>query len=531
MPSPYLRRAVQLFFILVFLVLFVTTTYRGGNEVHYPINVFFQIDPLAALGNILATKSFAGFVDFFLPSIIIVLATIVIGRFFCGWICPVGGVLDLLRPVLYGGRVKSKGAERGQWLKDTKFPKSLKYYLLIVILIPTLFSVNLTGLFDPLSIAIRSLTIVIYPLFSSTAFSIFNLLFQFDLPAVTPVTDATYAFLSKTVLPFGQGFFALSIFSLAVFLGIVIAERIRPRFWCRYLCPLGAVLSIFATFSFLKRTPTRLCKDCRECSDNCIMDAFSDYEEGGEFLKGECILTEDCVTYCEKGRAKNTVSLKSIWSNIGGGRSDIKRRYVITSAIAGLFIHPLLSVLPVRKLKKEGGITYLIRPPGAAEEAEFIERCIKCTECMMVCPTGGLQPDLAMGGIESIYSPVLVPRIGYCEYLCTLCGQVCPTDAIRELTVGEKRETVIGKAYIDTDRCLPWAYNVNCIVCEEHCPTEDKAIKYHDWKEGDEPSWDGSPLKKPYVIYDLCVGCGICENKCPVGGRAAIVVTSMKEEI
>ncbi|MBN1572933.1 MAG: 4Fe-4S binding protein [Deltaproteobacteria bacterium] len=529
MPSPYLRRAVQLFFILIFLTLFVATTYRGGNEVHYPINVFFQVDPLTAIGNILATKSFEGFVDFFLPSLIILLATIIIGRFFCGWVCPVGGVLDLLRPVVYGGKARARGAEGGLWLKNAKFPKSLKYYLLIIILIPTLFSVNLTGIFDPLSIAIRSLTIAIYPLFSSLSFSIFSWLFGFDLPVITPVTDATYGFLSRIILPFKQGFFALSIFSLAIFLGIIIAERIRPRFWCRYLCPLGAVLSIFATFSFLKRTPARLCKDCQDCSDNCIMDAFSEFEKGGDFLKGECILTEDCVTLCQKGRVENTLSLKSIRSR--GGRSDIRRRYVITSAIAGLFVQPLLSVSPVRKLKKEGGINFLIRPPGAMDEAEFIERCIKCTECMMVCPTGGLQPDIAMGGLESIYSPVLVPRIGYCEYLCTLCGQVCPTDAIRELKVDEKKETVIGKAYIDTDRCLPWAHNVNCIVCEEHCPTADKAIKYHKWKEGDEPSTDGSPLKKPYVIYDLCVGCGICENKCPIGGRSAIIVTSMKEEI
>jgi ferredoxin len=261
------------------------------------------------------------------------------------------------------------------------------------------------------------------------------------------------------------------------------------------------------------------------------MDAFSDTEAGGEFLKGECILTEDCVTYCEKNRAKNAISIKSIWSNIGRGRSDIRRRYVITSAIAGLIVPPLLSITPTRKLKKGTGINFLIRPPGAAEETEFIEKCIKCTECMMVCPTGGLQPDLAMGGLESIYSPVLVPRIGYCEYLCTLCGQVCPTDAIRELTIGEKRETVIGKAYIDTDRCLPWAHNINCMVCEEHCPTSDKAIKFNMGGENEISSRDGSPLKKPYVVYDLCVGCGICENKCPVGGRSAIIVTSMKDVI
>jgi Pyruvate/2-oxoacid:ferredoxin oxidoreductase delta subunit len=146
---------------------------------------------------------------------------------------------------------------------------------------------------------------------------------------------------------------------------------------------------------------------------------------------------------------------------------------------------------------------------------------------MMACPTGGLQPDLGRGGIEGLFSPILVPRVGYCEFHCTLCGQVCPTHAIKKLSIPEKVTTVIGKAYIDTSRCFPHAYGTNCAVCEEHCPVDGNAIQFHDTAE---MSLDGTPLRKPYVVYDRCVGCGICEFKCPVGGEAAIIVTSTDQE-
>ncbi len=188
-----------------------------------------------------------------------------------------------------------------------------------------------------------------------------------------------------------------------------------------------------------------------------------------------------------------------------------------------------MKIVPTDKLKGSVGVDALIRPPGARDEGRFLARCVKCSECMMVCPTGGLQPDLALGGVEGLYSPILVPRVGYCEYRCTLCGQVCPTQAIEELTVPEKLVTVIGKAYINTNRCLPYAYGVNCAVCQEHCPTADKAIVFKE--SPGERSLDGAVLKKPVIVYDLCVGCGICEFKCPVGGTAAVVVTSMKTEL
>jgi ferredoxin len=161
-------------------------------------------------------------------------------------------------------------------------------------------------------------------------------------------------------------------------------------------------------------------------------------------------------------------------------------------------------------------------------EKEFLRRCVKCGECMKVCLTNGLQPTLWEAGAEGIWSPMLVPRIGYCEYRCTLCGQVCPTGAIRRLSPEEKAGVRIGLAMIDPGRCLPYAHARSCIVCEEVCPTPKKAIWFETTAVKDR---DGRTLsvKQPHVDLSLCIGCGICEAKCPVLGRPAITVSSVGE--
>jgi ferredoxin len=142
---------------------------------------------------------------------------------------------------------------------------------------------------------------------------------------------------------------------------------------------------------------------------------------------------------------------------------------------------------------------------------------------MKICPTSGLQPALAEAGAEGIWTPVLMPRRGYCEYGCSACGEICPSDAIPTLTLEAKRTQVLGLARIDKDRCLPWAYDTPCIVCEEMCPIPEKAIRLEETiirdKEGNEIR-----LQRPRVMRDLCIGCGICEYRCPMGGEAAIRV-------
>ena len=176
----------------------------------------------------------------------------------------------------------------------------------------------------------------------------------------------------------------------------------------------------------------------------------------------------------------------------------------------------------------------LIRPPGSHPEEEFIGRCIRCGQCMRVCPNNALHPTLLESGIEGVWTPYLVARIGYCEPTCTLCGQVCPTGAIRELTLKQKvgdKDTPpdrIGTAFVDRGRCLPWAMATPCIVCEEWCPTSPKAVYLEETVAVDRRG-NQIKVKRPYVDPALCTGCGACEFACPVQDKRAIGITSVGE--
>ena len=186
----------------------------------------------------------------------------------------------------------------------------------------------------------------------------------------------------------------------------------------------------------------------------------------------------------------------------------------------------------------------VIRPPGSVDEKAFLERCIRCAECMKVCPNNALHPAFFEAGPEGLWTPILIPRLGYCEHSCVLCGQVCPTGAIQKITEEQKmgvgqKPISIGTAFYDQGRCLPWAMSTPCIVCEEFCPTSPKAIWVEEVdipkREPVAPAGEGQPpmttvhVQRPHVDPQLCIGCGACEKVCPVQDKPAVYVTSVGE--
>ncbi len=485
----------QLLFLALFLVLFVMTEYRGHDQISVAVNSFFRSDPLVLAGYLLAAKSWSRLL---LPAVVLVAATLLLGRFFCAWICPLGTLLDLLRI--------RKTAAAPPWLLSP----NLKQWLLLTLLFASLFNLNLVGLLDPLAILLRGLTFLLYPLLGLAAregwVELYGLIGE-QRDSFAPL----YGLLRDNLLPFRDAIYPLAFFSTFLLLGIFFLERLGTRTWCRCLCPLGTLLGWLGKVSLFRRLPVDVCGDCGRCRDLCPMRP-----EQGRLEAGECIVCMNCERDCRDRR----VTFKLAAPLKGAGPLLPERRVFLGGMAAGLLL-----AVPARFRSPEMTAT-LLRPPGVRAEDEFLKKCVRCGECIKVCLKNALYPAAWQSGVEGFYTPCLIPRLGYCEYNCTLCGQVCPTGAIPRLPVEAKRREVIGKAVFDKNHCLPFAKRIDCIVCEEHCPIPDKAIRS---REVTVVGSDGVEriVKEPHILDETCNGCGICENVCPLEGRAGVQVLAV----
>lgn len=488
----------------LFFFLFIKTDYTGSDTIEYAVNFLFRIDPLLALSTMLAMRAV---IALMLPAVVIVFVTILFGRAFCGWMCPLGSLIDFLHPAL-------KPVKR---TLPTRFPHLAKI-VLVFILITAVLGLPFAGYLDPFSILVRAMVQALYPGINHVAVSFFSFTYEQAPAAVNMVTEPVYSFLKYSVLPFEQKYYELGFVSFLVLASVFLAERYQRRFFCRNVCPLGALLGWVSRIGVLRISGgDEACGRCRHCITVCRMGAI---DEERQINSESCIMCIECLEQCPR----QVISFAGVAPLSRGVGMSLSRRQFLATLSAGVLLPP---VLGVRALKSHPD-PLVIRPPGARAEQEFLQRCVRCAECIQVCIGNALQPALLQSGIEGIFSPRLVARVGYCEFNCTLCGQVCPTAAIRTLTLAEKHATKIGHAWFDKNLCLPYAKGIPCIVCEEHCPTPDKAIKF---RIAEVVNDRGTPVtvKQPYIVDDLCIGCGICETRCPLPGRSAVYITSAGE--
>jgi polyferredoxin len=532
------RRLSQGAFLLLFFFLLTQTAFRGSfsaqNEqvvrLPYVVEAFLLADPFVAALTVLATHTlYAGLAW----SFAVLGLTLVFGRAFCGWICPFGTIHHIVS-YLWPSRAL-KGKVRVDSNK-TKPWQVAKYYIMIGLLGAAAAGSALGGLLDPICIAVRAIGLGVLPALQYIGMGSFESLAMSDNRSVQQSSDAALDLLSSKLWTPEQAYFHQTWLILLSFLAIVALNRVVPRFWCRALCPLGAMLGVLSRFSLLGMEKDHSkCTDCNLCLVHC---QGADSPQGGvKHRKDECHLCFNCEVQCPEDviKFKWFPQLRSVQD-----KPDLQRRSGLASAAAGAVLIPAARIAnwPDKAYNPK-----VIRPPGAVEEKEFLERCIRCAECMKVCPNNALHPAFFEAGPEGMWTPILIPRIGYCEHSCVLCGQVCPTGAIskieeaQKLGVGEKAIS-IGTAMFDRGRCLPWAMATPCTVCEEFCPTSPKAI----WLEevqvparagasaaGDEDPFRMVTVKRPHMDPSLCIGCGACEKVCPVVDQPAVYVTSAGE--
>ncbi len=506
------RRVSQVFFLVVFLWFCVVSSIGTGwwQIRGWPVNWFLQLDPLVAFGTILTTGSLYSGLLWALATVVL---TVIFGRFFCGWMCPFGSIHQF---VGFLGRRKDPVSRK---LKKNapRRAQTVKYYILLFLLsaasgtliaravhsafdVPMLLWVLLAGsvflcvqtVLKTWDKPARGFGLLLFLLGAWSVIAFFTSLDRLirsslqtglldPIPLVhrsvnlvlLPLLDATTQALSVNSRFYEGAWLIAVVFFSAVLLNLVI-----PRFYCRFVCPLGALFGVLSRLSLWRIGKVDAsCPNCMLCEANCEGAC----RPAGAIRVHECVLCMNCMSECRH----DLISYRTAPSATGEVSSpDLSRRGFVITALAGV------AVVPVLRLG--GGMSHswnpdVIRPPGALSEADFLSRCIKCGQCMRICPTNIIHPCGLEAGLEGLWTPALNFRIGTsgCQHNCIACSHICPTAAIRPITIDEKLglneyaskgPLRIGTAFVDRGRCLPWAMDKPCIVCQENCPVSPKAI-------------------------------------------------------
>jgi ferredoxin len=453
-----IRQVVQYAALFLFLAMMVRTLTLAAGLQHVGANLFSRLNPLQAIMAMIGGREL---IANYWPALLTVGVTLVFGRVWCAWWCPLGAVLELFG--FKGRRIKWQGMR--QW----------KYVILFTLLVMSLFGYLAFMYFEPITMIVRGITAFFKPLVEYLRLEDKEL---FSLPAI-------------------NWWIMAAPFVLALVLNLV-----EKRFWCRYLCPLGALIGLGSKFSWIQRRVSQMsCVQCGDCAAICPMGAISpdqDYTSD----PAECIGCMDCAVPCPK--AAITFE-RQPWPQFISHEFDPGRREALATLGVGAASVALLGT-NVGDVK--GAKAKVLRPPGAQHD-DFLGMCIRCGQCMEACPQTALLPAMFEGGWDAMWTPIMDPfESGYCDYDCNICGQICPSQAIPKLSLEEKRKAVIGTALVNFDTC------VRCMDCLEQCP-------YDCFYEVEVEGLRGVfPMARP----EDCVGCGLCVAVCPEQEGRAIVV-------
>ena len=324
----FVRIACQTAFFGLFLTLFIGAHYTGKDYIGSTVQRFFHFDPLLALVTIVSARLIYAYFAF---ALITVLATVLFGRIFCGWVCPLGAVHQF----------SSFAFKKAKFLKPPREDKTSlapKYYILIAVLAGALFGLDLAGYLDPLSFLTRSFALAVLPSLAHAVSSLNGALY--GIGAVGLARSISQALENWTInVTFVQGFSVGLLFIAAIAL-----NARKERFWCRYLCPTGALLGLFSRWNLLKlRIDVEKCIKCGLCTQHCETQA-NPYPND-KWKSGECVYCLNCSSICPTGAISFPLAARfEKLTNVSN--VDLSRRKLILTTLGGIVAVTFLRLTP-----------------------------------------------------------------------------------------------------------------------------------------------------------------------------------------
>ncbi|MEE1120409.1 MAG: 4Fe-4S binding protein [Prevotella sp.] len=480
---------------------------------------------------ILATVFFAGitllFLDFtgtihcltgwmakiqFLPAVLalnvvvivfLILLTLICGRVYCSVICPLGIMQDI---IAWFGKKAKKNRYAYSAAKNW-----LRYGMLAVFVAALVAGASsIVSLLAPYSAFGRIASNLLAPVYGWCN----------NLLAWGAEQADSLAFYRTEVSTGGTLMVAVAAVTLVLL--FILAWR-NGRTYCNTICPVGTVLGFLSRWSWLKPViDTSKCVNCRLCERNCKSACINTAEHSIDYSR--CVACMDCINKCHSGAISYKHCAKPAAKKEAAGKEenvDNGRRAFMTTAAA----LTATAALKAQKQKVDGGLAVIedkkiperkrhIVPAGALSAKNLAQHCTSCQLCVSACPNDVLRPST---DLMRLMQPEMSYERGYCRPECTRCSNVCPTGAIRPITVEDKTAIQIGRAVWIKKNCLPAIDGTACNNCAHHCPTGAIQMVPSDPENEDSP-------KIPAINEAKCIGCGACENLCPSRPYSAIYV-------
>lgn len=475
-----IRIAVSLLVISLFLFLFC-----GGEKISSylsPILLPFQFVP--ALIRALTNPA----VIFIIGLISIFVVTLIFGRVYCSFLCPLGIFQDIFIAL----------SNKIGWRRKHSFQKPrdlLRYSILgLIIITVALGSMSLVNIFDPYSIFGRIITQFVLPFFLWIYNVVVNGMKYFHVYLYSK--DTVPVVMSVLFVNFG-------------FLILIVTLSLRHgRLYCNSICPVGTLLGLISRISFFKFAIDKAgCNACSGCVTVCKAGCID--TQNAVIDQSRCVGCFNCLCACPQ----SVVSYRSSVKNREGEAWSPARRGLIIGGVAAISSALFMFNSGIRNLLRpaHASAAQPITPPGSISRDHFTQACSACHLCVSVCPTKVLTPSFLDYGVSGLLQPLMNYPESFCEYECNLCGRVCPTGAILPLSMEEKQITQIGEVDLLKDKCVVYINHQNCGACVEVCPT--KTITFVN----------RANILYPVVDNQYCIGCGACSKACPTDPKSIIV--------